>query len=121
MSRVTRGFKARRKRNKILKLSKGFRGARSRNFRSAITVVHRSLQFAYRDRRVRKREFRKLWITRINAASRLYGLKYSEFIHGLSLANVTMDRSILAELASSDNQKPFEAVVAVSKKALNKA
>ena len=118
MSRVARGFKARRRRKKILKLSKGFRGTRHRNFRSAVSVVHRALVFAYRDRRTKKREFRTLWIARINAASRSYGLKYSEFIHGLKLAQVEMDRSLLAEYAASEDQTVFKELVQVSKSAL---
>lgn len=116
MSRVNRGFKARRRRKKVLHLSKGYRGTRHRNFRSAIHVVHRALSYAYRDRRTKKREFRKLWIIRINAACRNHGLKYSEFIHGLSLAGVDLDRSVLANLAISDDHA-FAKLVHVAKKA----
>src|SRR5450756_773570 len=79
MPRVKRGFKARRRRNKVLKLAKGYRGARSKLFRSATEAVDRALNYAFRDRRVKKRDFRSLWITRINAASRLNGLSYSKF------------------------------------------
>ena len=118
MSRVARGFKARRRRKKILKLSKGFRGTRNHNFRSAVSVVHRALVFSYRDRRTRKREFRSLWITRINAGARAYGLKYSEFMHGLRLANITLDRSILAQYAASEDQVVFQELVTTSKAAL---
>lgn len=121
MSRVTRGFKARRRRKKILKLSKGFRGTRNHNFRSAVSVVHRALVFAYRDRRTRKREFRSLWITRINAAARSYGLKYSELMHGLKLAQIDIDRSLLAEYAASDDQAPFKELVKLSRAALAKS
>lgn len=102
MSRVKRGFKARQRRNKVLKLAKGYRGARSKLFRSATEAVDRALNYAFRDRKVRKRDFRALWITRINAASRLNGMSYSTFIHGLKKANVQIDRKILAELAVSD-------------------
>ncbi|HYX39425.1 MAG: 50S ribosomal protein L20 [Pseudobdellovibrionaceae bacterium] len=99
MARAKRGFKARRRRKKIFALAKGFRGARKNRFRNSIHVVRRSLVYAYRDRRVKKREFRKLWIVRINAAVRAAGLRYSEFIHGLKKANITLDRSVLADLA----------------------
>ncbi len=102
MSRVKRGFKARRRRKKILGLAKGFRGSRNSRFKTAIHVVRRALCFAYRDRRVKKREFRKLWIVRINAASRAAGMRYSELIHGLSKAGVQLDRSVLADLAVND-------------------
>jgi large subunit ribosomal protein L20 len=102
MPRVKRGFKARQRRNKVLKLAKGFRGARSKLFRSATEAVDRSLKYAFRDRRVKKRDFRALWITRINAASRINGLSYSKMIHGLKLAKVEIDRKVLADLAVSD-------------------
>lgn len=104
MPRVKRGFKARQRRNKVLKLAKGYRGARSKLFRSATEAVDRALNYAFRDRRVKKRDFRALWITRINAASRLNGLSYSKLIHGLKLANIEIDRKILADLAVSDPQ-----------------
>jgi large subunit ribosomal protein L20 len=100
--RVKRGFKARRRRKKVLKLAKGFRGGRSKLFRTAADSVDKALMYAYRDRRVRKREFRQLWIARINAATRLHNLTYSKFMHGLKLAKVEMDRKVLAELAISD-------------------
>lgn len=102
MPRVKRGFKARQRRNKVLKLAKGFRGARSKLFRSATEAVDRSLKYAFRDRRVKKRDFRALWITRINAASRINGLSYSRMIHGLKTARVEIDRKVLADLAVSD-------------------
>ena len=116
MSRVKRGFKARRRRKRILDLAKGFRGARNSRFRTAIHVVRRALCFAYRDRRVKKREFRRLWIIRINAASRSFGMKYSEFMGGLKKANVDLDRSVLANLAVSD-RAAFADLVAVSRDA----
>jgi large subunit ribosomal protein L20 len=100
--RVKRGFKARRRRNKILKLAKGYRGGHSKLIRTASDTVDRALMFAYRDRRQRKRLFRSLWIARINAATRMNDLSYSKFIHGLKLADVSLDRKVLAELAVSD-------------------
>jgi large subunit ribosomal protein L20 len=100
--RIKRGFKARRRRKKILKLAKGFRGGRSKLFRTAADAVDKSLMYAYRDRRQRKRDFRRLWIARINAAARIHKLSYSRFIHGLKLAKVGLDRKVLAELAISD-------------------
>jgi large subunit ribosomal protein L20 len=102
MARVKRGFKARRRRNKILKLAKGYRGARSKLFRSATEAVDRALNYAFRDRRVKKRDFRALWIARINAAARENGLSYSRLIHGLKQAEVALDRKIMADLAVND-------------------
>ena len=102
MPRVKRGFKARRRRNKVLKLAKGYRGARSKLFRSATEAVDRALKYAYRDRRVRKRDFRALWIARINAAARDNGLSYSRFIYGMKQAEIGIDRKILAQLAVTD-------------------
>jgi large subunit ribosomal protein L20 len=100
--RVKRGFKARRRRNKVLKLAKGFRAGRSKLFRTAANAVDKALMYAYRDRRTRKRDFRRLWIVRINAGSRMNNLSYSKFIRGLKLANVEIDRKVLADLAISD-------------------
>lgn len=100
--RVKRGFKARRRRKKVLKLAKGFRGGRSKLFRTAADSVDKALMYAYRDRRARKRDFRRLWITRINAASRMNDITYSKLIHGMKLADITLDRKVLAELAISD-------------------
>jgi large subunit ribosomal protein L20 len=100
--RVKRGFKARQRRNKILKLAKGFRGGRSKLIRTAADSVDKALNYAFRDRRARKRDFRRLWIARINAAVRMNDLSYSQFMHGLKLANITLDRKVLAELAVSD-------------------
>ena len=102
MPRVKRGFKARRRRNKVLKLAKGYRGARSKLFRSATEAVDRAGNYAYRDRKVKKRDFRALWIARINAAARDNGLSYSRMVHGLKLAEIGLDRKIMAELAVSD-------------------
>jgi large subunit ribosomal protein L20 len=114
MPRVKRGFKARQRRNKVLKLAKGYRGARSKLFRSATEAVDRALNYAFRDRRVRKRDFRALWIARINAAARLNGLAYSKFIHGLKLAQVQIDRKVLADIALSD-PKGFSEIAALAK------
>lgn len=100
--RIKRGFKARRRRNKVLKLAKGFRGGHSKLFRTAADTVDRALNFAYRDRKQRKRQFRRLWIARINAAARMNDLSYSRFINGLKKADVKLDRKVLADLAISD-------------------
>ena len=116
MPRVRRGFKARRRRNKILKMAKGFTGGRRKLYRTAVESVDRSLSFAYRDRKVKKRQFRKLWIVRINAAVREHGLSYSRFIDGLNKAQVALDRKILADLAVSD-PAGFAAVAKLVKEA----
>ncbi len=100
--RIRRGFKARKRRKKVLKLAKGFRGGRSKLYRTAADAVDKALMYAYRDRKARKRDFRRLWIARINAAARLNNLSYSKFIHGLKVANVELDRKILAEMAVFD-------------------
>jgi large subunit ribosomal protein L20 len=100
--RVKRGFKARRRRKKVLKLARGFRGGRSKLFRTAADAVDKALMYAYRDRKARKRDFRRLWIARINAAARMNDLSYSKLIYGLKKAGVTLDRKVLAELAVSD-------------------
>ena len=99
MPRVTRGTKKRQRRTKILKLAKGYYGARSHNYRTAREAVERALQYSYRDRRTRKRDFRRLWIIRIKAAAESNGLTYSRFIHGLKIHNIEIDRKILADLA----------------------
>ena len=100
--RIKRGYKARQRRRKVLKLAKGFRGGRSKLFRTAADSVDKALNYAYRDRRQRKRDFRRLWIARINAAARMNDLSYSKFISGLKKADITLDRKVLAELALSD-------------------
>jgi len=102
MPRVKRGFKARQRRNKVLKLAKGYRGARGKLFRSATEAVDRALNYAFRDRKVKKRDFRALWIARINAASRLHGVSYSRLIYGLKKADIALDRKVLAQLAVTD-------------------
>ena len=100
--RVKRGYKARHRRKKVLKMAKGYRGGRSKLYRTAADSVDKALMYAYRDRRVRKRDFRRLWITRINAASRMNDLSYNKFMHGLRKADVRLDRKVLADLAVSD-------------------
>lgn len=100
--RIKRGYKARKRRKKVLKLAKGYRGGRSKLFRTAADAVDKALMYAYRDRRAKKREFRRLWITRISAAARMNNLSYSKLIHGLKTAGVELDRKILADLAVSD-------------------
>jgi large subunit ribosomal protein L20 len=102
MARVTRGFKARRRRKKILKLAKGHYGTRHRLFKQARLSVQKALSYSYRDRKVKKRAFRKLWIARINAAARLNGMSYSALMGGLKKANVELDRRVLADLAVTD-------------------
>jgi large subunit ribosomal protein L20 len=114
--RVKKGFKARRRRNRVLKLAKGFRGRRKNCFKRANQAVQRALDYASRDRQRRKRDFRSLWITRINAAARTVGLSYSRLIAGLSKANVVLDRKILADLAVGDPQG-FAAVASLAKAA----
>lgn len=102
MPRVKRGFKARRRRNKVLKAAKGYRGGHSKLFRTAAVAVDRARQYAYRDRRNRKRDFRRLWIIRINAAARENGLSYSEFMGGLNKAGIDLDRKLLSDMAIHD-------------------
>ena len=102
MARVTRGFKARRRRNKVLKLAKGFIGGRSRLYRTATETVDRALSYAYRDRRNRKRDFRRLWITRISAAAKQNGTSYSQLMGGLKKAGVELDRKVLSNMAILD-------------------
>ena len=104
MPRVKRGVTARKRRNLILNEAKGYYGARSKLFKTAREAVERGWRYAYRDRKQRKRTFRALWITRINAAARENGLSYSRLINGLKLANVEVDRKILAQLAVTDPQ-----------------
>ena len=108
--RVKRGVPARAKHKKILKAAKGMQHSRTRSFRLAKQGVIRALQYAYRDRRNRKRDLRSLWITRINAAARLNGMTYGQLINGLKKANVELDRKVLAELATKE-PKAFAAVV----------
>jgi large subunit ribosomal protein L20 len=116
MPRVRKAVKSRERRKKILSQAKGFRGGRSRLLRSAAETVDRALKFAYRDRKVRKRDFRSLWIMRINAATREHGLSYSKFISGLKAANVELDRKALANLAMTD-PSAFAKLVEVARQA----
>ena len=102
MARVKGAIRTRRRHKKILKLAKGYWGSKSRNFRVANQAVMRSLAFAYRDRKARKRDFRRLWITRINAAARINGLSYSRFVNGLKIAGIGLNRKILADMAVHD-------------------
>jgi len=115
--RIKRGYKARQRRKKVLKLAKSYRGGRSKLYRTAADAVDKALMYAYRDRKSRKRDFRKLWIARINAAARLNNLSYSKFMHGLKRANVEVDRKVLAELAISD-PAGFAQIVKMASQAL---
>lgn len=102
MARVKRAMMTRKRRNKILKLAKGYWGAKSKHYKMANEAVMKSLTYAYKGRRLKKRDFRRLWITRISAACKQNGINYSTFMHGLKLANIAIDRKILAELAVND-------------------
>ncbi len=104
MPRVKSSVKSRERRKKVLKMAKGYRGGRGKLLRTATETVERALNFAYRDRKVKKRSFRALWIMRINAAARRHDLSYSKFMSGLKKANIEMDRKVLAGLAISDPQ-----------------
>ena len=104
MARVKRGVQSKKRHKKILKQAKGYRGARSRTFKVAKQAVQRAGQYAYRDRRVKKRTFRSLWIIRINAAARENGLSYSKMIAGLKKANIDLDRKTLADIAVNDKE-----------------
>ena len=117
MPRVKRALHAQKKRRTILKRAKGYYGAKSRSYRAAKEQVQHSLQYAYRDRRNKKRDIRRLWITRINAAARLHGMSYSRFMNGLKLAGVELDRKVLADLAVSDDAT-FGQLVETAKGAL---
>jgi large subunit ribosomal protein L20 len=114
MPRVKRGVATRRRKNRILRQAKGYYGGRSRLIKTAREAVEKGWKYAYRDRKQRKRQFRVLWIARINAAAREHGLSYSRFMHGLRLAGVEMDRKVLAELAVSD-PKAFGALAEMAK------
>ncbi|WP_100550819.1 50S ribosomal protein L20 [Caedibacter taeniospiralis] len=117
MPRVKRGVQARRRHKKILNQAKGYYGARSRVYRVAKQAVIKAGQYAYRDRKQRKRQFRALWIVRINAAARQHDLSYSQFINGLKKANIELDRKVLAELAVF-NKDAFAQLVEKAKQAL---
>ena len=117
MPRVKRAVNAHKKRRTVLNRAKGYYGAKSRYYRAAKEQVQHSLQYQYRDRRAKKREIRRLWITRINAAARINGLSYSVFMNGLKKAGVELDRKVLADMAVNDADA-FAALVEVAKKAL---
>lgn len=117
--RVKTGVVRRRRHKKLLKLARGFYSARRKHFRKAKEQIERSLVYAYRDRRRKKRDFRRLWIVRINAAARLNDMSYSRFMHGLKLANIELDRKILADMAMNAPES-FAALVATAKAAISK-
>ena len=119
MARIKGGMSARRKHNKVLKLAKGYRGARSKQYRVAKQSVMRALTSSYAGRKERKRQFRQLWIARINAAARMNDLSYSVLMHGLKLANVDINRKMLSEIAIADPEG-FTAICNTAKEALNK-
>ena len=119
MARVKRGVIAHARHKKILKMAKGYRGRSNASFRIAIEKVEKGLQYAYRDRRVKKRSFRGLWIQRINAGARAHGLKYSQFINGLKLAGIELDRKIVSDLAISE-PAAFKSLVDTAQAALSK-
>jgi large subunit ribosomal protein L20 len=116
MARVKKAVKSRQRRKNILDMARGYRGGRGKLFRSATETVDRALKFAYRDRKVRKRSFRSLWIVRINAAARLHELSYSRFMNGLKKANIILDRKVLASLAVTDPQA-FARLAQIAKEA----
>ncbi|CAN5327988.1 50S ribosomal protein L20 [soil metagenome] len=118
MARVKRGVQARRRRRAVLAQAKGYRGARSRGYRAANESVMHALRYSYRDRRARKGDFRRLWITRINAAARQQGMSYSQLVNGLRRADVEVDRKVLADLAVRD-PRAFGALVDVARAALD--
>jgi len=120
MARVKRGTIKQARHRKVIKAAKGYRGRRKNTFRIAIQAVEKGLQYAYRDRRVRKRDFRALWIQRINAAARSHGLTYSQLMNGVHKAGIELDRKVLAELAVNQPEA-FAAVVAQARAALDKA
>jgi large subunit ribosomal protein L20 len=121
MPRAKRGNKRTERRRKILSLAKGYRGTKSKLYRSAKESVERALNFAYTGRKLKKRDFRKLWIVRINAACRLNDIKYSQFIHGLDLAGIELDRKVLADIAVKQPEM-FAAIAGKAKEAIsNKA
>ena len=117
MARVKGAMATRKRRKRVLKLAKGYRGAKSKNFRTAKQAVMKSLVYAYIGRKQRKRDFRRLWITRISAAAKLNGINYSQFMNGLKKANIDMNRKMLSEIAIADAQA-FTALVEKAKAAL---
>ncbi|MGV7221427.1 MAG: 50S ribosomal protein L20 [Nitrospinales bacterium] len=120
MSRAVNGTISRKRRKKVLALAKGFRSVRSKAYRKAREAVYKALSYAYRDRKARKRDFRRLWITRINAAVRAEGMTYSEFICGLKRANVELDRKVMSDMAIH-NQESFKALIDTARSQLKAA
>ena len=120
MARVKRGVTTHARHKKVLELAKGYRGRGSTAYRVAIEKVEKALQYAYRDRRNRKRDFRALWIQRINAGARQHGLTYSQFMHGIKLAGLDLDRKVLSDIAIREPEA-FQAIAATSQAALEKA
>jgi len=119
MPRVQNNVESKRRRNKVLKYAKGYRGGKSKLYRTAKQAVEKAWQYAYRDRRTKKRAFRRLWITRINAAVHKYSINYSQFMNGLKLADIKIDRKMLAEIAVN-NSDDFAKIVQIAKNELNK-
>ena len=120
MARVKRGVTTHARHKKVLELAKGYRGRGSTAYRVAIEKVEKALRYAYRDRRNRKRDFRALWIQRINAGARQHGLTYSQFMHGIKLAGLELDRKVLSDIAIREPEA-FQALAATAQAALNKA
>ena len=120
MARVKGGARAHARHKKVIKQAKGYYGRRKNCFRTAVQAVEKAGQYAYRDRRTKKRDFRKLWIQRINAAARMHGMKYSTFMHGLKLSGIELDRKSLSEIAIHD-EKGFAAIAKQAEAALKKA
>ena len=119
MARTSRGVTTHARHKKVIKAAKGYRGRNSTNFRIAIERVEHGLQYAYRDRRAKKREFRKLWIQRINAGARLFGMTYSQFINGLGKAGIELDRKVLSDIAIHEPES-FKSLVEQAQAALAK-
>jgi len=117
MARVKRSVNAKKKRREVLEAAKGYRGLKSTTYKKAKEQVMRSLAYSYRDRRVRKRDFRRLWIVRINAGARQNGLSYNQLMHGLRVAGIELDRKVLADLAVND-ARAFSAIAETAKSAL---
>jgi len=120
MARIKRAVSAKKKRRRILKMARGYYGQKSRCYRAAKEQVRHSLMYQYRDRRNKKREIRKLWITRINAACRINGMSYSQFMHGLKLAGIELDRKVLSQMGIEDAQS-FAELCTIAKAAIAKA
>ena len=120
MARIKRAVSAKKKRRRVLKMARGYYGAKSRCYRKAKEQVQHSLMYQYRDRRNKKREIRRLWITRINAACRINGMSYSQFMHGLKLAGIELDRKVLSQMGIEDPQS-FADLCTIAKGAIEKA